>query len=174
MLISRPRSMIPWCCFIPSASGIIASLMSIFMFLNFPTNCRIMIWVLTFSISLTMVGNSLILLQKVYLVLCRERWVLYISIPLISPQLAYAFIMIYCDFTTLEEKYGCVLYYPQFLLFYWLSVNLSINILFSAIFCHVALKQYRLFGSDAWKKLARNGIQTMSLAALCSIFVQFS
>ncbi|KAI9596913.1 hypothetical protein BDF19DRAFT_437188 [Syncephalis fuscata] len=175
MVISRPYSIIFWCCFIPSVLGIINSLIGIFMLLNFFGNCRIMVWIILFNISFTMISNSLILLQKAYLVLCRQRWILYISTPFIMAQLFFAPIIIYYSFSTLEEKVGCIDYYPQPILWYWFLINVPINILFSYIFCHIALKQYRLFGSDAWKKLARDGIQAMTLATLCNtLFSIFS
>jgi hypothetical protein len=44
-----------------------------------------------------------------------------------------------------------------------------LNVLFSTIFSHVAYKQYRLFGSDAWRRLAKDGIQTMCLVTACNI-----
>ncbi|KAI9596908.1 hypothetical protein BDF19DRAFT_437177, partial [Syncephalis fuscata] len=120
-------------------------------------------------VSFTMIGNSLILLQKAYLVLFRQKWILYISTPFIMAQLFFAPIIICYSFFTLEEKVGCMDYYPRNFLWYWFLIDVPINILFSSIFCHVALKQYRLFGSEAWKNLARDGIQTMTLATSCNI-----
>ncbi|KAI9591438.1 hypothetical protein BDF19DRAFT_271431 [Syncephalis fuscata] len=169
MVISRPRNMISWCCLIPSAFGIVNGIVAISMYTDLPINCRTMIWIVGFSMSSAMICNSLILLQKVYLVLFRQKWILYISIPVIISQLAFPFLLIYHSFISLEEKEGCTFYYPPFFLWYWFSVNAPINVVFSAIFCRVALKQYRLFGSEAWKKLARDGIQTMFLATLCNI-----
>ncbi|KAI9592687.1 hypothetical protein BDF19DRAFT_450642 [Syncephalis fuscata] len=175
MVISRPRSIVSWCCFLPSVLSSLIILAVISMYVDSPINCRIMIWILTFNISFAMVGNGLILLQKVYLVLCRQKWILYISIPIMISQLAFPFLLIYLSFSTLEEKIACLVFYPQFILWYWFVINVPINVLFSAIFCYIALKQYRLFGSEAWKQLARDGIQTMLLATscniICSIFV---
>ncbi|KAI9596962.1 hypothetical protein BDF19DRAFT_326909 [Syncephalis fuscata] len=125
--------------------------------------------VVAFSMSLTMLSSSLILLQKVYLVLCRQKWILYISIPIVIAQFTFVFILIYNSFVALEEKVGCMTYYSQFTLWYWFSVSVPINVIFSVIFCRVALKQYRIFGAKSWKKLASDGIQAMSLATLCNI-----
>ncbi|KAI9599193.1 hypothetical protein BDF19DRAFT_118060 [Syncephalis fuscata] len=169
MILSRPHSMISWCCLVPSASGVISNLVVILMGIGFPISCRLMIWFTAFSISLTIISNSLIILQKAYLVLGRKTWVLYVSAPSIVAQSAYVFIIMHCSFTVLEKKVGCMDYYPSFFIWYWLAVDLPINVLFSAVFCHTALKQYRIFGSEVWKNLAHDGIQAVSSATLCNI-----
>jgi hypothetical protein len=61
------------------------------------------------------------------------------------------------------------MYYPSFVPFYWFGAVGSVNLLFSAIFCWVTYKQYRQFGSDAWRKLAHDGIQTMCMVTVCNI-----
>ncbi|KAI9595193.1 hypothetical protein BDF19DRAFT_78917 [Syncephalis fuscata] len=174
MVISRPRSIVSWCCLIPSILSIIILLAIMSMYIDSPLNCRIIIWLLGFNLGFIMAGSSLILLQKVYLVLCRQKWILYIGTSAIMAQLAHPFVVIYLSFTSIEERVGCTFYYPQSLLWYWFAVNVPINVLFSFIFCHVALKQYRLFGSEAWKKLARDGIQVMLLATSCNIVCSIS
>ncbi|KAI9590891.1 hypothetical protein BDF19DRAFT_459831 [Syncephalis fuscata] len=169
MVVSRPRSIVSWCCLISSTLSTTILLAIISIYVDSPVNCRVMTCSITFNIASTLIGNSLILLQKVYLVLCRQKWILYVSIPAIIAQFAFPLILIYSSYFSLEEMVGCTVYYPQFLMWYWFAINVPINLLFSTIFCHVVLKQYRLFGSEAWKELARDGIQTMLLATLCSI-----
>ncbi|KAI9596920.1 hypothetical protein BDF19DRAFT_326006 [Syncephalis fuscata] len=173
MVVLQPRNMVSWCCLIPSTFSIMASLLALFLYLGFPINCRILSWFSGFSLSSTMIGNSLILLQKAYLVIRRQNWIIFISIPIIAAQLVYGFIVVYYHFFTIEKKVGCMAYYPKVFVWYWFSINVPINLLFSAIFCRVAINQYRLFGSEAWRKLAIDGIQTMSSAALCSIICGF-
>jgi hypothetical protein len=51
---------------------------------------------------------------------------------------------------------------------YWVAINVPFNVLFSTIFCYIAYAQYKLYGSDIWRRLARQGIQTMCLALLCN------
>ncbi|KAI9596948.1 hypothetical protein BDF19DRAFT_437289 [Syncephalis fuscata] len=160
MVISRSRSIASWCCLVPSVSGIMSVLLAILMYLNLGINCRAMVWFFIFNVSLTML---------VYLILCRKKWILYIGIPAMMAQLAFVFITIYDSFIVLEEGLGCMTYYPEFILWYWFSVNVPINVIFSTIFCRAALKQYRIFGAKSWKKLASDGIQAMSLATLCNI-----
>ncbi|KAI9593035.1 hypothetical protein BDF19DRAFT_498023 [Syncephalis fuscata] len=74
---------------------------------------------------------------------------------------------IHCIFT-IETKVGCVDYHPKLFLWYWFSVSMPDNILLSALFSRIALKQYRMFGSDMWKRLARDGLQIMSMTVLCN------
>ncbi|KAI9592215.1 hypothetical protein BDF19DRAFT_219721 [Syncephalis fuscata] len=173
MVISRPCSIVSWYCLIPSALGSMILLAVISMYINSPINCRILVWIFGFSISFTMIGNSLILLQKAHLVLCRQKWILYISIPVIITQLAFPFILIYYSFIILEKEVACAVYYPQFILWYWFVINVPINVLFSTIFCHVALKQYRLFGSEAWKRLVRDKYKQCFSPQHATLFVPF-
>ncbi|KAI9596912.1 hypothetical protein BDF19DRAFT_325691 [Syncephalis fuscata] len=86
---------------------------------------------------------------------------------LIMAQLAFAPIIICYSFFTLEEKVGCMDYYPRNFLWYWFLIDVPINILFPSIFCYVAIKHYCLFESKAWKRLALDGIQTITLSTLC-------
>ena len=51
----------------------------------------------------------------------------------------------------------------------WVITSLPINLFFSGIFCYVAHKQYKLHGSDIWRRLSGDGIQTMCLVTLCNI-----
>jgi hypothetical protein len=52
---------------------------------------------------------------------------------------------------------------------YWIANALPINMTFSIIFCYTGWKQYSQYGSNAWKKLTKDGIQVMLLVALCNI-----
>ncbi|KAI9591756.1 hypothetical protein BDF19DRAFT_248201 [Syncephalis fuscata] len=120
--------------------------------------------VVGFLITLGVIFNSTILLLKVNLVLYQKKWVTYIGIIFILPQLGFAFILVRYSFVILEAKVGCSVYYPPIFLWYWIGTNMPINVFFSAVFCRIALKQYYMFGSDAWKRLAQDGIQTICLA----------
>ncbi|KAI9596909.1 hypothetical protein BDF19DRAFT_325675 [Syncephalis fuscata] len=169
MTISRPHSKFSWCCLILAAVGTICNIMQILMLIGYGLNCRMLLWSAGNFISLGMIFNSLILLLKVHLVLYQKKWITYVGILLILPQIGYGFIVIYYCFFTLEAKLGCDVYYPPILLWYWIGVNTPINVFFSIIFCSIALKQYHLFGSDAWKELAQDGIQAICLALLTNL-----
>src|SRR5689334_4383769 len=77
--------------------------------------------------------------------------------------------MIFTCFITLEVDIDCIIHYPYFTVWYWFATAFPLNIIFSTIFCHVAFQQYRQHGKDAWKRLARDGVQAMCSAALCNI-----
>ncbi|KAI9596804.1 WD40-repeat-containing domain protein [Syncephalis fuscata] len=92
-----------------------------------------------------------------------------VGVFFILPQLTFlAIVIIFCPIT-LDDISGCVINYPHFLPWYWLGVAAPINAFFSAVFSYIAYRQYRLYGSDAWKRLARDGIQTMCLVVLCNV-----
>ncbi|KAI9592257.1 hypothetical protein BDF19DRAFT_468226 [Syncephalis fuscata] len=169
MVLNRPHLLASWCCFIPSATGVITITTFILVYLGFCFNCRYLIWSIGFGMSVTYFCNSLILLQKAYLILYRKKWVLYTCIPLILPQLSFAFMVIFGCFATLDVPNGCAIHYPPFFIWVWTVTIIPLNVLLSAVFCRTALQQYRALGSEAWKRLAHDGIQIMFLAALFNI-----
>ncbi|KAI9596898.1 hypothetical protein BDF19DRAFT_437135 [Syncephalis fuscata] len=123
-----------------------------FMLMGYGLNCRMLIWSAGFFTSLGMIFNMDYLCWH-------------------SPYIAangYTFILIYYSFFTLKAKLGCEVYYPLFFLVLDWS-ECTHQRFFSIIFCRVTFNQYRLFGSDAWKRLARDGIQTVCLALLTNL-----
>ncbi|KAI9596755.1 hypothetical protein BDF19DRAFT_321043 [Syncephalis fuscata] len=147
MVISRYRTISAWCCFLPSALGIIFGLMIIYAWLFSGLNCRRILWFSGFINTIAIMCNSIILLQKAYLVLCRQRWIAVFGIIFTLPQLGFLIIVIIACPVALEPKNGCVLYYPTYLPWYWFFAAVPINLFFSAIFSHVTYKQYCIFGS---------------------------
>ncbi|KAI9593074.1 hypothetical protein BDF19DRAFT_498053, partial [Syncephalis fuscata] len=75
MTISRPRMLLSWCCIIPPILGILTSLVFIASQLGAPINCRILMWSTAIVVSCSNFCNGLILLQKAYLILCRQKWI---------------------------------------------------------------------------------------------------
>jgi hypothetical protein len=69
----------------------------------------------------------------------------------------------------MEAEGFCGVHYPYYAPPFWFSSVGLTNLLFSAIFCRMAYKQYRQFGSDAWRRLAHDGIQTMCMVTACNI-----
>ncbi|KAI9591667.1 hypothetical protein BDF19DRAFT_454227 [Syncephalis fuscata] len=149
------RNFPAWCCFIASLSGIMFSIESVLLLFSAGVSCRMLIWSAWFGISFAQ--------------FCNKKWILYIGVPLMLPQLCFGVLIIYQSFITMDPVGGCGIRYPYTIPLYWFGVIMSINLLFSIIFCRVAYRQYCRFGSDAWKQLAHDGIQTMCLATLCNI-----
>ncbi|KAI8050222.1 hypothetical protein BDF22DRAFT_143371 [Syncephalis plumigaleata] len=169
MVIKRPRTIASWCCFLPCSTGVITALMFLALHLGYSFNCRHLTWALVMGVSVANICNCLLLLQKAYLVLDRKRWILYASAPFILMQASYGLVTIATTFTMFSPELGCTIYYQYFMVWYWFAPTFSINLLYSAIFCRIAFKQYQRNKSDAWKRLTREGIQIMCLAALCNI-----
>ncbi|KAI8050233.1 hypothetical protein BDF22DRAFT_778046 [Syncephalis plumigaleata] len=169
MVRARPRILAPWCCLIPCSIGGITVVVFILVELGLYFTCRHLIWLICFGISTANFFNSAVLLQKVYLILYRNRLVLYISVLPMLMQLSYVFVMVFTCFVTIEPDVGCSLHYPYYTIWIWFAISLPLNLMFSIIFSYVAIKQYRQYGSSAWKRLARDGIQAMCLAAVCNV-----
>ncbi|KAI8057234.1 hypothetical protein BDF22DRAFT_740767 [Syncephalis plumigaleata] len=142
MIMKRPRILVSWCCFMSAAPSVIA---------------------------LTNFCNGLVLLQKTYLILYRQKWIIYVICPFIIFQIGYGFIVVFCGYVIIDEQIGCMSYYQSVVLWAWLSINMPPNVILSTTFCYTAFKQYRKYGSDAWRRLARKGTQSMCLAATSNI-----
>ncbi|KAI9592788.1 hypothetical protein BDF19DRAFT_450892 [Syncephalis fuscata] len=140
MVVERPRILAPWCCLIPAFLGILTGLLIIMVQLGIFFTCRYVLWAIVFGITVT------------YLILCRQKWVLYVGIPSILLQMPYPFLSIFYTYITLEAETGCVAHYSSFLMWYWFSITIPLNVIFSIIFCRIAFQQYRTYGSDAWKR----------------------
>ena len=122
-------------------------------------------WTLTFIAILT----SITVLHRAYLALRCQRWVAIVGTILILPQLGTSVITMLYSYTYMGDHYGCTTTYGHTLAVYWLAAIMPINVLFSAIFCYVAYAQYRRSTLEAWRRLARDGIQVMCLVILCNI-----
>ncbi|KAI9592344.1 hypothetical protein BDF19DRAFT_218782 [Syncephalis fuscata] len=170
MVVSRPGIMSGWLCLVPCLTGITWSVFitSANLYSNGPP-CRMAAWCAALGVTISTVCNSSIMLQKAYLVTLRQRWVVVAGIFFILPQLSIIFIVITLCPITVEAKAGCAFSYPTFVPWLWLVISTPINSFFSAIFCYVTYKQYCAFGSDAWRKLTKDGVKTMCLAILCNI-----
>ncbi|KAI8049650.1 hypothetical protein BDF22DRAFT_171081 [Syncephalis plumigaleata] len=168
-LMSNPHALPLWCAFISSFSGMATEGIILIGFITGRFNCNICLWLQTVGMSLSLFCNSIILLRKAHLVLLKKNWVLYVGIPLIMTQLVYSAIWIYYSIVIPEVYLGCVAYYTQVILWFWVVINIPHNLLFSGIFCRRAYNQYALFGSDIWKRLMHEGIQTMSFVLLCNL-----
>ncbi|KAI9591406.1 hypothetical protein BDF19DRAFT_417172 [Syncephalis fuscata] len=101
----------------------------------------------TFVIIAALGGSMLCLTSKAYLILSCPKWIIYIGTPLILAQLSFITVLFYSIFT-IEAKFGCIIIIQ--------------------VYFRIALKQYRMFGSDMWKRLARDGLQIMSMTVLCN------
>ncbi|KAI9593054.1 hypothetical protein BDF19DRAFT_415708 [Syncephalis fuscata] len=174
MIVAGSRKLSSWCCLISSISGLILGILSTQTLSSFGLSCRILCWYNILGIGTSLVCCSAIILQKAYLVLCRPRWVLIVGIICILPQAGYPIMGAAVMRLTLIDNEGCVAFYPAAFPWYWSGSVLPINLLFSSIFSYVAYKQYKLFGSEAWKRLAQEGIQTMALVVTCNILCGIS
>ncbi|RKP27941.1 hypothetical protein SYNPS1DRAFT_20669 [Syncephalis pseudoplumigaleata] len=169
MVVARPHALSSWCCLISSVSGLIIGILTALTTLGTAIHCRMTIWSVGFGIAIASICNSTILLQKSYIALNRRRWILYLSIPLVLGQAFFPVTIMEHTFIKVEEKLSCTFYYPYYFIWYWVLINAPVNTFFSAIFCYIAYQKYCNYGSDTWRQLVRDGLQTIGLALVCNI-----
>ncbi|KAI9597467.1 hypothetical protein BDF19DRAFT_435192 [Syncephalis fuscata] len=168
MTIRRPYIIAGWSCLIPSLFGVGLAICLLLYIFN-KIGCRPSIWYFILAASASGASNSIIIVQKAYIILLNKLWVLIVGILFMVFQLAFIPIFIATSYVTIEEKGACAVHYSQFVPLYWFSLIIPVNVLFSVIFSYVAYKQYKLFGSEALKRLAREGIQTMGLVVIINV-----
>jgi hypothetical protein len=90
-LISRSYTLPLWCSFTASLFGTTTLTIYLLTPLIEKLNCRIAIWGLTLGLGFSILFNNLILLHKAYIVLFEQKWIIYVGISLILPQVVYPF-----------------------------------------------------------------------------------
>ncbi|KAI9595452.1 hypothetical protein BDF19DRAFT_71700 [Syncephalis fuscata] len=173
MVLNRPQFLSGWCFLISSLFGAGWFVIVVPYFFEI-LNCRETIWYILTAFSVVSIGNSIVILQKAYIVLLKQRWVLVVGIILILPQLGFTPFVITVSYITFKKHGGCVANYPISMPLYWFGVTIPVNILFSGIFSYIAYQQYKTFGSEAWRRLTRNGIQIMCLVVFCNIICAYA
>ncbi|KAI8050479.1 hypothetical protein BDF22DRAFT_695154 [Syncephalis plumigaleata] len=163
-----PHFISGWCCLISASLGISWGL-SVIAFAFDVFNCRIIIWFFALLILLSSLCNSAIVLQKVYLVFVKSKLVLVMGIILVLPQIVLLPLSLRLSYVTMDIQGGCGAKFHYLMPIYWFATTIPINLLFSATFSVIAYKQYKKYGSDAWRRLTRKGIQTMCLVVACNI-----
>jgi hypothetical protein len=136
-------------------------------------NCTKLGWYAVVVIILSLIFSNLVILQRAYLSQCRQTWVIVAGVVAILPFLGFIVATIGYSYVEMSEENGCVAHYPDILPYLWFGGVVPVNLLFGGIFCHVAYKQYRMFGTDAWKRLARDGIQVMVIVTGFNLIFAF-
>jgi hypothetical protein len=173
MIAMRPNVLAGWCCAIQSIVGMIMMFSGMFVAFPLGNSCREAIWVGGVGLTISPWCTGAILLQKAYLVHDRNKWLLAIGIILLLPQ-AYTWYALWTTPSTLHSSFGCFPIYSDNLLIVKMAVDTPINIIFSVIFIRVVYQQYRKFGTEAWARLAREGIQTMCMVVAVNVFCMFA
>ncbi|KAI9596860.1 hypothetical protein BDF19DRAFT_437023 [Syncephalis fuscata] len=137
----QPKSLSVWCSIFVSLLGVGLFICSSLSGLVININCRQASWYAMSALCLSTIANGIILLHKAYLALLRKRWVAITGMIFVLLQIGFMVVAFKAAPVTIEAE---------------LAV-------------HVAYKQYKTFGSDAWRRLTEDGIQTMCLVVLCNV-----
>ncbi|KAI9596835.1 hypothetical protein BDF19DRAFT_436961 [Syncephalis fuscata] len=168
MIIRQPNFLSGWCCIIPAFLGAGWGV-GVVLYLLGQTSCRPVVWFFVFATSISSISNNIIILQKAYIVLIKQKLILVIGALFMIPQMVFMFVFLSSSWVTTNVQGGCAIHYAPSIPYYWFALSIPINVLFSTLFSYVAYKQYTTFGTEAWKRLAREGIQTMCLVVICNI-----
>ncbi|RKP10274.1 hypothetical protein THASP1DRAFT_27958 [Thamnocephalis sphaerospora] len=166
------RTLAGWCCVIQATAGVVYCVSCLMVFLPNGPPCRVALWITGTGTTISTLCVGTTLLQKAYLAHQRNKWLLCIGIVLLLPQPAIAYI-VWTSPGIMTPVGGCLSCYPSYLPWIKLAMDLPINLVFSTAFLTVVYRQYRIYGSKAWVRLIRNGIQTMCLVVLSNLICMF-
>ncbi|RKP05157.1 hypothetical protein THASP1DRAFT_26300 [Thamnocephalis sphaerospora] len=168
MIRQRPDLLASWCCLIQALFGLVYAIAVALFSTAAELSCRRMIWIAAVGLTVSPICVGAALLQKAYMVHSSNKWLLVAGIVLLFPQPYFTYLS-WTSPATIVAGVGCLVIYPQEMPWVKLALDAPINILFSAAFIVVIYRQYRRFGSSAWARLMRNGIQTMCLIVLSNV-----
>ncbi|KAI9599028.1 hypothetical protein BDF19DRAFT_429869 [Syncephalis fuscata] len=170
LVIKQPRALTRWCCLIPSVLCIGLTIFTIIFDLGKAFYMDTSVLYFGWAIPLSIMCYSIILLQKAYMLSHKSRWIFVIGITLIILQMIIPVMLLNVTVIFYHDLYRSVFFdYPKGVVLIWLCVSIAANLFLSSVFSYMAYKQYRIFGSKTWKRLASDGIQSMCLVILCNI-----
>ncbi|KAI9595144.1 hypothetical protein BDF19DRAFT_422829 [Syncephalis fuscata] len=123
MVIKRPRILSGWLCLISSLSGFSWVICVAMGVLYAALNCRGVMWWLVCGLTISSISNSMIVLQKAYLILFRKRWILIVGIISTLPQVAIFIVTWRVCPVAYHPDRGCTFYYPPYLPWVWMGVE---------------------------------------------------
>ncbi|RKP04453.1 hypothetical protein THASP1DRAFT_33776 [Thamnocephalis sphaerospora] len=157
LLRTRTQSIANWCCLIQALVGVIMACVNLSSIFPGGPPCRINIWVCAFGIMVSGICVSICLLIKAYAAQNRDRRLVWAAGLLMVPQPGIIWIVWASSIMLNTEKSACIILFPAYLPWYRFVLDLSINLLFSAVFLYAVYRQYRLIGNRCWQKLGEGG-----------------
>ncbi|KAI9599070.1 hypothetical protein BDF19DRAFT_429987 [Syncephalis fuscata] len=146
----NPNSMVGWCLFMQSLAGIPPSLCRILMALFNQPDC--LFFCLTGALCV-----SIILAWRAHLVYNRSVGLLVLGGLLMLPEPFFGIAFWYKTQVIQTNHTSCELIYPSWLPWLRLAIDVPFNVVFSAIFLFVVLRQYQKYGGKIWKRLQQKG-----------------
>ncbi|RKP24256.1 hypothetical protein SYNPS1DRAFT_29979 [Syncephalis pseudoplumigaleata] len=166
MLCARHTLIPAWCCLVQSLMGISFACLFLSSVLPGGPSCHTSIRYASLCLMVSVLAVSTTLLHKAYLAHQRSRLLLAAGVVLMLPQPLPVYIVWRAGHATMDPESGCSVALPA--CFPWLKFGLdaALIVAFSAAFITVVYRHYRLFGSEAWRRLAEDGTRTMCLIIL--------
>ncbi|RKP09769.1 hypothetical protein THASP1DRAFT_22414 [Thamnocephalis sphaerospora] len=140
------------------------------MILPHGPSCRVVFWLGSLCITVSMVAANTLLLAKAYLAHQRNRWLLAAgALLIVIPSPVNIWAICFCSHLVLTPDIGCLMVFPDY--YPWLKFGLDapLNIIFSVAFLLVVHRQYRKCGTDLWAQLGRDGLAVMLLVVASNL-----
>ncbi|KAI9590952.1 hypothetical protein BDF19DRAFT_457587 [Syncephalis fuscata] len=154
-----------WCVFFQALVGAVFGVVFTYPFLM-PggPSCRLSMSAAIIAVSMSTFFGNLTLLLKAYAVYDRSRILLTVGILLILPAPpVMTYLITVKSYTFYSIENGCSIKYPLYSPWVKFGLEAPVNVTLSIAFLRIVLQQYKQFGSESWRSLARDGIGTMCL-----------
>ncbi|KAI8048638.1 hypothetical protein BDF22DRAFT_701870 [Syncephalis plumigaleata] len=155
MVMKRPGQVAPWSCTVVALSGVI--------YMGAVSKAA------PVCLTIAIMGTNTLLLERAYLAHQRSRLVLTLGVVIILISPVFIAVSLMTLIPNFSHSAGCYIQYPSYYPYVRLAVDIPANIVFSISFIIVIYRQYKRYGDQCWKKLAREGVITMMLVIISSI-----
>ncbi|RKP07169.1 hypothetical protein THASP1DRAFT_31020 [Thamnocephalis sphaerospora] len=172
MVYTNPSRLVSWCCLLHSLSGTIYVVVVLSSLSPLGATCRQTVWL---SAVVAVVGDlclTAVLLYQAYLVHHRCYKILFLGALVVIPA-PFTTYVAWTSPVIFVPSCGCTLVYPYYFPWMRFAPFAPMNIFLSSMFLAVVYRQYCRFGSAAWERLVREGVQLILLMAITNTVCLF-
>ncbi|KAI9593488.1 hypothetical protein BDF19DRAFT_424392 [Syncephalis fuscata] len=166
----KHTSVASWCCILQALLGLATAVVNITTAFPEGLSCRITIWMASVGIVISNICVNTCLLLKAYVIADRNRFLLAIGsfITLLNPGIVWIVFVDSPVQNTVDS--ACSVDFPPYFPWFRFVLDISSNSIFSAVFLHVVIKQYRQQGKKCWQKLKSDGLIYLFGVVFSNIF----
>jgi hypothetical protein len=170
-------SIASWCCFFQTLIDVISGVVDLATIFSGGLSCRAANWAYSLGIAISSLCVSVCLLMREYIITDRSRWLLAVGILLILPLPSIVWIF-WVDSPNMNTVDGaCLAMFPDYLPWFRLILDISINSLFSIVFLRVVIQQYSTIDNQCWKELQSDGLTYLICMGIsnisCALIIAF-
>ncbi|RKP07905.1 hypothetical protein THASP1DRAFT_30283 [Thamnocephalis sphaerospora] len=151
-------------------AGVVLGFVSVSTVFPEGATCRTVIWTCAMGMAISSTCVNSVLLSKAYVAHNQSTALLCLGILFIISQPSFIYVVVFHTTSLNMPDSGCIVVYPDYYPWMRLALDLPANTVFSIAFLMVAVRQYRIFGSEMWARLSEDGMVYLIASAVSAIF----